>query len=192
MLKETGLLTYFRKGKLNKFFLTGNEDKGEELDFILAATLLETESKTKKEKLPNDFYDKLKKNKELFLNATNEEEKEFNQPQGRGQDSSLKLLKILKAVQQGNLKQYTEEQEIHLKQIIKRIEEGALPKQTVKATLQALNKELKETGQPKPLRIMAVLQNNIPNEFLEGHISESSADTSGPREVILSEYLIGE
>ncbi len=189
--KESGLLTYFRKGKLNKFFLTENQNEGRELDFILAATLIETETKTKKENLPSDFYDKLKRNKELFLNATNEEEKEFTQHQGKGQDSSLKLLKILKAVQ-GDLRQYTEEQEIHLKKIIKCIENGALPKQTVKATLQALNKELKETGQPKPLRIMAILQNNIPDEFLKDHISESSADTSGPREVILSEYLIGE
>ena len=193
--KETGLLTYFRKGKLNKFFLTEKnregENEGGELDFITSATLLEAGNKTQKEDLPRDFYDKLKTNKEMFLNATNEEEKEFNNHQRGGQDSSSKLLRILKAVQ-NDLRQYTEEQEVYLKKIIKHIEEGALPKQTIKTTFQALSKELKESGQAKPLRIMALLQNNIPDELLESHISESSANTSGPREVILSEYLIGE
>ena len=50
--------------------------------------------------------------------------------------------------------------------------------------------ELK-TGKPNPLKVLALLQNNVPDEFLEGHIAESAAHTSGPREVILSEYLIG-
>ncbi|GAG14702.1 unnamed protein product, partial [marine sediment metagenome] len=42
------------------------------------------------------------------------------------------------------------------------------------------------------LRILAVLQKNIAPEFLQEYLSESAAQTSGPREVILSEYLIGE
>ena len=50
--------------------------------------------------------------------------------------------------------------------------------------------ELK-TGKPNPLKVLVLLQNNVPDEFLEGHIAESAAHTSGPREVILSEYLIG-
>ncbi len=62
----------------------------------------------------------------------------------------------------------------------------------VTKSLKQVDKELNESGQPKPLRIMAVLQNNIPDELLKSHVSENSADTSGPREVILSEYLIGE
>jgi len=39
---------------------------------------------------------------------------------------------------------------------------------------------------------LAVLQKNIAQEFLQEHLSESAAQTSGPREVILSEYLMGE
>jgi len=56
--------------------------------------------------------------------------------------------------------------------------------------LQELNHELKQII--NPLRILAVLQKNIALEFLQEHLSESAAQTSGPREVILSEYLIGE
>jgi len=53
-----------------------------------------------------------------------------------------------------------------------------------------LNKEIKQ-GPPNPLKVLALLQNNIPSEFLESHIAENAAYTFGPREVILSEYLIG-
>jgi hypothetical protein len=35
-----------------------------------------------------------------------------------------------------------------------------------------------------------ILRSGIPQEFFKEHISETAAETSGPREVILSEYLI--
>ena len=182
------LLTYFRKGKLNKFFLT-KKDKGKELGFIESAQILEVDPNASKEKLPDDFYDKLEQNKNLFLNVTQEDEEEFIYQRRRGQDSFSKLLKILKAIQRDS-KQYTEDQEDYLKKVINQVEQGALPKQTVKITLKALNKEIKQEGQPRPLKIFALLQNNIPEELLESHISESFAIASDPREVILSEYLI--
>ena len=39
------------------------------------------------------------------------------------------------------------------------------------------------------MKILAVLQGNIPSTLLEGHVVESAARTFGPREVILSEYF---
>ena len=42
------LLTYFRKGRLQKFFQIGNSEESEELDFLTAAKLLETKSDEKK------------------------------------------------------------------------------------------------------------------------------------------------
>ncbi len=59
---------------------------------------------------------------------------------------------------------------------------------TLKKTLQEVNKELKKSQ--NPLKILAILQKNIPSELLKEHISESAAQTFGQREVILSEYLI--
>ena len=35
------------------------------------------------------------------------------------------------------------------------------------------------------------MQKNIPDELLKEHIAESSAQISGPREVILSEFFKG-
>ena len=170
---EDQLVTYFRKGKLQKFFLVG-EEKPQELDFINAARLLETNEKIAREKLANDFYDKLEKNKKAFEFATMEEE-------------ILEVLRILKAIK--DFRQFTDDQELYLKNVIRQLEEGGLPKQTTKTVLQELNKELKSGI--NPIKILARLQKNISNDFLKSHFSESAAQTIGPREVILSEYLIG-
>ena len=136
--------------------------------------------KTPREKLPADFYDKLEKNKQAFTFATTEEDVELKAQRG-GSDSTIQVLKILKAVR--DFRQYTEEQEAYLKRVMNRLEEGALPKQTAKTVLKALAKESK-TGQPNPLKVLALLQTNVPEEFLESHIAESAAHTAGPREVI--------
>jgi len=45
-------------------------------------------------------------------------------------------------------------------------------------------------GSINPLRLLAVLKTTIAPEFFRETIAESSAQTSGPREVILSEYLV--
>ncbi|GAH45146.1 unnamed protein product, partial [marine sediment metagenome] len=185
--KTNTLLTYFRKGKLQKFFVSAPQQESQELDFITAAKTLEVKENTKREKISSNFYDLLEKNKEAFKFATQEEVPEIKLTGGR--DSATQVLKILKAISKDTRK-FTEEQEIYLKKIIHQITEGALPKQTTKILLQELNNELKQTM--NPLRILAVLQKNIAPEFLQEHLSENAAQTSGPREVILSEYLIGE
>jgi len=163
------------------------QQESQELDFITAAKTLEAKENTKREKLNPVFYPLLEKNKEAFEFATQEEAPEIKLTGGR--DSATQVLKILKAISKDTRK-LTEEQETYLKKIMHQITEGALPKQTTKILLQELNNELKKTI--NPLTILAVLQKNIAPEFLQEHLSESAAQTSGPREVILSEYLIGE
>ena len=175
------LLTYFRKGRLQKFFLAG-KDEPEELDFISAAKILEAEEDTERRKIGRDFFDLLEKNKKAFELATSEEAEEVHAKRG-SRESSVQLIKVLKAIR--DFRQFTDEQELYLKQVIKQLEEGGMPKQTAKKTLQ----EVKKQG-ANPLKILAILQKTIPVELLKEHIAESAALTSGPREVILSEYLV--
>lgn len=183
--KGNQLLTYFRKGKLQKFYLTGS-DEPQELDFIAAAGTLETASTTRREKLGPDFYDLLDKNKEAFLFATTDDMPETKLKGGR--DTATLLLKMLKAVK--DYRQFTDEQEEYVRKVIVQLEEGGLPRQTAKTVLKEMTSVVKQGV--NPLKMLAVLQKNIPAEFLESHLAESSAKVSGPREVILSEYLIGD
>lgn len=181
------LLTYFRRGKLQKFFLAGGRDEARELDFLSAAKLLEAILETPRHKTGHDYYDLLSRNKEAFLFATDEDILE-PAPRGGGKDSVTQLLRTLKAVMKDR-RQLTEDQETYVKRIMLRLEEGALPKQTAKETLRALG-ELNE-GLANPLRVLGVLQTSIPARLLEEHFAASTGARTGRREVILSEYLIG-
>ena len=185
--RENQLLTYFRQGKLQKFFLAG-QGEAKEIDFMSAAGRLEADANVPRENLPPDFYDKLAQNKRAFADATTEENIAFRAQRG-GRDSTRDVIKILKALR--DLRQYTEDQEAYFKRVVNRFEEGALPKQTASTVHQVLQEELK-TGKPNPLKVLALLKNNIPDELLESHIAESATHAVGPREVILSNYMVGE
>ncbi len=181
------LLTYFRKGRLQKFFMAGDAI-AEELDFINAAGLLEAEPNDKKQKTPTDFYEKLEENRCAFALATTDETEDVRAVRG-GEGSAKKVLKKLKAIR--DLRQYTEEQEEYLKLVMNRLQDGAIPRYTAKELLKALDKEI-TTNKPSSLKVLAILQNKIPDDFLRGHFAERTVQVSGEVEVILSEYLVGE
>ena len=181
------LITYFRRGKLQKFFMAQVKQSAEELDFISAAKLLESGPDEKKKKLPGEMYDLLDSNKEAFIITTTEE---MVKPQKRrGRDSAANILRILKATMK-NTQKLTEDQEFYLKKVLTQLEEGGLPKQTAKHTLKALDALKNELV--NPFKVLAVLQTNIPQKLLESHYAEQNPAVFGKREVILSLYLSGE
>jgi len=176
---STGVTTFFRKGKLRKIF-SANKQGIEEVDFFKAVEILKAEEDTPKENLPKDFYDYLDANKKEFELATADEVRQLKHPGSRSYES--KLLQTIKAVK--DYKGFTEDDEEYLNKLLKIVEEGALPKQTAKKLVNAF------TGIKDPLKILSIFRSGIPQEFFREHISETAAETSGPREVILSEYLI--
>ncbi len=181
------LITYFRRGKLQKFFIAQDKKTAEELDFICAAKLLESQPDEKRGMLSREIYDLLDKNKEAFMIATTEE---MAEPQKRrGRDSAANVLRILKATMK-NTQKLTEDQELYLKKVLTQLEEGGLPKQTAKQTMNALNALKNELI--NPFKVLAVLQSNIPERLLEEHYTEQNPAVFGKREVILSLYLSGE
>ncbi|MGC8803503.1 MAG: C-terminal helicase domain-containing protein, partial [Bacteroidales bacterium] len=67
---QEALITYFRQGKLQKFFIADQENtNARELDFMTAAAILESTPEVQKTKLPASFYPLLDKNKEAFIMA---------------------------------------------------------------------------------------------------------------------------
>jgi hypothetical protein len=181
------LVTYFRKGKIQKFFISGPGIETSELDFLAAAETLESQETEKKQKLPEAYFDLLDRNKEAFIDSTTEEMIEIKTRKGR--DSAYQILRILKAVFK-NTQQLTDDQEEYAKAVMERLEAGGLPKQTTKTALKALT----ELGNQmvNPLKVLAVLQTTIPTRLLESHYAEQTPRAQGKREVILSMYLAGE
>ena len=183
---QNTLLTYFRLGKLQKFFITDNNQEPLELDFLTAAKIFECSPDEQKQNLPKNFYNLLNKNKEAFISSTTEE---LTSGSKRGRDSGAEVLKILKATLK-NSEKFTDEQEEYIRMLIKQLEEGAIPKQTTKKTLKVLQGPNSDLS--NQLKVLAVVQNNIPKKFLESHLAEDSRIFSKKREVILSLYLKGE
>lgn len=184
---QNSLITYFRRGKLQKFFMADSKQEASELDFLTAAGILESKPDEKKKKLPADIYDLLDKNKAAFIIATTEEMAE--RPKIKGRDSAANILRILKATLQ-NTRRLTEDQEEYLKKVLIQLEEGGLPKQTAKKTLKALNSL--GDGLINPFKVLAVLRTHIPHRLLKSHYAEQNPAISGKREVILSLYLESE
>ena len=184
---QESLITYFRRGKLQKFYIAQSKKDAQELDFLSSAKLLESNSDEKKCKLSDGYYELLDKNKEAFIFSTTEEGEE---PQRRGgRDSAANILRILKATLK-NGRQFTDEQELYLKKVINRLEEGGLPKQTTKETLKALNELKKDLI--NPFKVLATLQTYISERLLESHYVENKSSGFSKREVILSLYLTGD
>lgn len=181
------LLTFFRKGKLMKTFMSysGNTI---EVDFLTAAKILDCSVEEKRTKIPLEkYYEYLVNNKDAFFSSTLDEIIVISKKGGKS--SEVELIKILKATKQ-NSKQLTENQEEYLINLINRLEAGSLPKRTVQKVL----KELNELGNDiqNPLKVINVLQRDISPTFLKRHYAETAAETEGKREVILSLYLTEE
>lgn len=180
------LITYFRKGKLQKFFLS-DMTGGKELDFFDAAKLLACEENTDRIKISEDFYKLLDMNKKAFANISTEEFFDTLRMRG-GRDSATILMQLLRCEEVKKYKGFTEDEEIYMTKVEKLIEEGALPKKTIKKLIDRIKSEF-EKGKINPHKILAILKLDIAKEFFQETMAESGAETSGPREIILSELL---
>ncbi len=180
---EDSLLSYFRKGKIQKFFLS-SKAKSEELNFISAAKILYSKKDEKKAKLKPDYYDLLNSNKQQFKSITAEKISDDSILKG-GRDKTTKLLRILNSQEIKAFKGFTEDDEEYLERVRKILSEG-INEQTLKTLVKALSTE------NNPLKILALIRANLPEEFFNEPAVQSAAKTAGPREVILSVYLSGD
>lgn len=196
-LRDNGLpalLTYFRQGNLDKFFISSCAHTTncrleahttiKEVDFLSAARILRPTDKTEKRReIPAEFYALLDKNKRAFVGATTEDAVAVpGKRAGRSNDAYI--LHRLKARDIRHCKTYTEDDEEFIRQVARLLEEGSLPRPTTRKVAEAIKSEL------EPLRVLAHLRRNIPIEFLRsGHIRQDS-DPRKPREVILSSWLL--
>ncbi len=121
------LLTYFRRSKVQKFFLA-TDDKTVEVDFLSAAGMLEAKPQTPRSKPGMNYYEFLAKNKEAFLFATSEDLPEATARGGR--ERRHECFGDIKAAMKDK-RQLTEDQEAYVEEVMVRLEEeGAMPKQT--------------------------------------------------------------
>lgn len=176
-----GLLTFFRKGKLKKFFLASGADANE-ITFFEAADLFTCDDNTPKLAIPKAFYPLLDLNKAAFEQATSEEIIEKGHSSGGSNESYI--IKRLKTKEMRQFPGFTEEDEDFLKSALKAFENGVIPKNTSKRLKNELEKE------SNTLKVLAILKRNLPTAILTG-ASTGRQGGDDKREVILSEYMLG-
>ncbi len=180
-----GLLTYFRQGKLDKFFVgaSGNQPVTE-LDFMSAAKILKPADTTEpRQSIPSAFYELLDKNKTALVTATSAEA-ELAEETHRGDRNAAHILKRIKAREIRRCQQFTEDDEEFVGRIIRLTEEGSLPKRTAKELAAKLKTEI------QPLKVLAILRRDIKSELFQAAPAAHSSHVLSPREVILSSYLV--
>jgi superfamily II DNA or RNA helicase len=176
------LLTYFRKGRVEKFFMVSATNQAvREIDFFTTARLLSCEVNAPRVEVGTDFYPLLDLNKRAF-DATTTEDGDA-QPAQAVRDTGAKLLLRLRTREVRSFPGYTEEDEQYIRQITRMLEDGALPRPTLKKLAEAFKTEA------HPLKLLGIMRRDIPQEFFQPTRAEQVRHNFNPREVILSEYL---
>jgi superfamily II DNA/RNA helicase len=179
------LVTYFRQGRLDKFFLAQpSSAEPLELDFFTATKVLKpADSSEKRQTIAHDFYTLLDKNKTAFEAATSPELDDAI-PKHKGGANDAYILKRLKAKEIRRYHGFTEEDEIYIQQVIQLLTDGALPRPTTKKVADALKEVI------EPLKVLGILRRDIPSLFFQATRAQQTAHAFNPREVILSSYLL--
>jgi superfamily II DNA/RNA helicase len=178
------LLTYFRRDKLDKFFLAppASTDSAE-IDFFTAAKILRPDDTNEpRQNIPREFYNLLDQNKQNFLAVTTTDAEQAESAH-RGDRNAATVLKRLRAREVRRCQQFTEDDEEFVCKIIRLLEDGALPKRTTQKVAEELKKEI------QPLNILRILRRDIPREFLRTNATQASPG-SAQREVVLSSFLV--
>ena len=149
-----------------------------EVDFLQAAIPLKADMSTKKHAIGPDFYRLLESNKAAFEDVF---EIERTTVSSGGGSSEVRLTRILRAIL--HTPEFTDDDEEYVRGILELIEDGALPKATIRKVLKDIGDAL------EPLQILAKLRSGISEEFFRPTFGP--VDISGPREVILSGYFAG-
>ena len=183
VLSHPALFTYFRKGKLDKFYLSRDEAGALELDFLSAVKVLKPiDPQEQRSHIPDLFYDLLGKNKTAFVKATTTD----SETAGTGSSSRSNdtyILKRLRAREIKHCKAFTDEDEAFIRQVMRLLEDGAIPKPTTKKVAEVLKAEI------EPLKVLGLLKRDIPREFFHTTRADLSRHSSNPREVILSSFI---
>ena len=179
------LLTYFRQGRLDKFFLAppGTAESVEIDFFATAKTLKPADPVEKREAIPHDFYTLLEKNKRAIEAATSPDLDDAI-PKQKGAANDAYILKRLKAKEIRHYHGFTEDDELYIQKVIQLLIDGALPKPTTKKVAEAMKKET------QPLKVLGILRRDISPLFFQTTRAQMTAHVLSPREVILSSYLL--
>ena len=183
-LENDQMITFFRLGKLKKFY-ANNSNKSEEINFFDAVGNLECLPTTPRHNIPNNYFELLNTNKAKFQLDTTDGQEPDKKTGGKSNTSFID--RILKDKLFKNFKKFTDSDEEFINDVKQLIADGALAKKTAQIIKKAIEKSVAEQGLLDPMKVLHILQNNIRSTTIENQQNGSGYQK---REVILSGYLI--
>lgn len=177
---EDQLVTFFRIGKLKKFYLNQNL-MSREINFFDAVKILECKPETRRANIPTEYYHLLQTNKNRFeLDSTAGEEP----AKGSGGRSNARYIETrLKDKSFRNFKGFTDSNDEFLNGVREMLAQGTMAKKTA----QRIKKEMEKTT--NPFEMLRILEKHIRVVSLE---AVRNVRKFQRREVILSGYLISD
>ena len=183
-----GLITFFRKGYLKKFYIA-NSDETKEITFEQAIKYIKAIKSEQSKKVKGDYYNLLRLNKAAFEEAEKEENSsEVISVNKKGTSNAKNIIKVLKECLKMDYK-FTDMEIDNINKIINLLENGELPIKIVKEGNKAI-KKIK--GINDIAKFYKELEIMIPKVYLEQEtkveINKKKA-TKNEKEIILSEYI---
>lgn len=189
IIATKGLVTFFRKGYLKKFYISTNEET-KEVTFEQAIEVVRANKSEKNKNVDNDYYKLLELNKKAFENAENEENmNDITTTAKKGSSNAKNIIKILKECLK--LKGTFTDIEIEsINKIIDLLENGELPSRIIKDG----NKEIKNiVGINDIAKFYKTFEAMIPDTYIKQESKVQMINKKNQKkekEIILSEEFI--
>jgi len=176
------LITYFRKGLIEKFFIT-DDNETLEIDFFEAVDLIKSDEKEKAMDMNSELFFKLLDDNKKGLHQSFIEDEELDSSRG-GKNHGLSIVKILKSKQFRKFDGFTESDLDFIAKAKEKMADGAIPK----GILKKIYEEIKSMNEP-PI-ILSVIRKKLPYDFLVHIESTNFQPNNGFNEIIISELFI--
>ena len=179
-LDNDGTITFFRKGKIKRFFIT-NEEMTREIKFIEAIRYFECNENEKKAPISKFYYENLKRNKEGLVVSFQEDKIDISPNRKSGKNHNKELLKYLKAI--NNYSKFTEFENQRIDKLMCLFEDGVVPKNKLKEIVKMIK------GVTNPVEILNTIWDMIPSSYIENNTQNDDIEEYNT-EVVLSLDLV--
>ena len=171
------LITFFKKGeKLCEFCITnGNETR--KLSFIEAIKFFECAENEPKKTIPDEYYEYIAKNKEIFGEPIDTEPVRAN----RGRSNASKAIKMLKGIIRSP--EYNNEEKTYIQSIITALAENIIPEYVSKELCDYFKK-----ADSSFAKVLMRIREIVPEPYLASS-GQWKNSQQAKREVVLSEYI---
>lgn len=179
-LDQDGTITFFRKGKVKRFFIT-DEEMTREIKFLEAIKYFECDENEKKANISKSYYKNLKRNKEGLVASLHEDIVDVSPTRKGGKNHNKELLKYLKAI--NHYPKFTEFENQRIDKLMILFEDGVVPKNILKEIVKAVK------GVSNPIEILNTIWDMVPNSYIENNNSNDHIEEYNT-EVVLSLDLV--